>query len=145
MTFNGAIAGIQENRNTSRHSGDGKKKSRNCGFDEKRERVSTIALPLLGGVRAAARRPGHLPSRDPPRSSSIAARIRLLPQRRFFLSGSLVVLPAPGAMRLEFGSCILLAFDCLPKDSICRRQESIPYQLKPPIKQDRSVSAQRIP
>ncbi|MBU9186055.1 hypothetical protein [Burkholderia gladioli] len=95
MTANGAIAEIQENRNTSRHSGDGKKKSRNCGFDEKRERVSTIALPLLGGVRAAARRPGHLPSRDPPRPSSIAARIRLLPQRRFFLSGSLVVPPAP--------------------------------------------------
>lgn len=144
MTANGAIAEIQENRNTSRHSGDGKKKSRNCGFDEKRERVSTIALPLLGGVRAAARRPGHLPSRDPPRPSSVAARIRLLPQRCFSQVLSLFRQP-PGAMRLEFGSCILLAFDCLPKDSICRRQESIPYQLKPPIKQDRSVSAQRIP
>ncbi|WP_157627635.1 hypothetical protein [Burkholderia gladioli] len=96
MTFNGAIAGIQENRNTSRHSGDEKKKSRNCGFDEKRERVSTIALPLLGGVRAAARRPGHLPSRNPPRPSSVVRRGEnpaLAPAP--FLSGSLVVLPAP--------------------------------------------------
>ncbi|WP_186104698.1 hypothetical protein [Burkholderia gladioli] len=142
MTFNGAIAGIQENRNTSRHSGDGKKKSRNCGFDEKRERVSTIALPLLGGVRAAARRPGHLPSRDPPRpsrreSGSCPSAVSL----RFSRCSA----SPPGAMRLEFGSCILLAFDCLSKDSISPRRESIPYQLKPPIKQDRSVSAQRIP
>jgi hypothetical protein len=108
MTANGAIAEIQENRNTSRHSGDGKKKSRNCGFDEKRERVSTIALPLLGGVRAAARRPGHLPSRDPPRPSSVAARIRLLPQRRFSQVLSLFCQPpAPCAWSSGPASCSL--------------------------------------